>query len=129
MYVEVGRIGVDDGVVKGLVVVIEEVEEEIVLFCRIDWRDVRVVLLTFVCGVWLRGCLIRDIVFCFIFIAVIGLFVVIDVVIVIIEVVIILIGFDIRWVGIGVDEDEGNIVFVVEVVLVFLVVDFIFWVV
>lgn len=129
MYVEVGRIGVDDGVVKGLVVVIEEVEEEIVLFCRIDWRDVRVVLLTFVCGVWLRGRLIRDIVFCFIFTAVIGLFVVIDVVIVIIEVVIILIGFDIRWVGIGVDEDEGNIVFVVEVVLVFLVVDFIFWVV
>lgn len=96
VYVEVGRIGVDDGVVKGLVVVIEEVEEEIVLFCRIDWRDVRVVLLTFVCGVWLRGCLIRDIVFCFILTAVIGLFVVIDVVIVIIEVVIILIGFDIR---------------------------------
>lgn len=96
VYVEGGRIGVDDGVVKGLVVVVEEVEEEIVLFCRIDWRDVRVVLLTFVCGVWLRGYLIRDIVFCFIFTAVIGLFVVIDVVIVIIEVVIILIGFDIR---------------------------------
>lgn len=96
MHVEVGRTGVDDGVVKGLAAVIEDAEEETALFCRTDWRDARVVLLTPVCGAWLRGCLIRDTALCSTLTAVTGLPVVTDVVTVTTEVAITLIGFDIR---------------------------------
>lgn len=83
--------GIDDGVVKGLAAVDEEGEEETTLFCRTDWRDARVVLLTPV-----NGCLIRDTAFWSTLTAVTGLAVVTDVVTVTTEVAITLIGFDNR---------------------------------